>query len=154
MNTTPFFSDESGAVTVDWVVLTAALAGLGLLTLVVVSGGVAALSGEIETQLSDQEIVTEFSDPAAATTPWNGMSTSDYIAAGQAVAPGNNGAVYGWATAEAQANAPDGYNFDNPLHDPASNNLVYTNDAGTHYSVGGDVTAIDDYAGTPQYFGA
>lgn len=42
-----FAADESGAVTVDWVVLTAALVGLGLAVMAVVSGGVEDLSTEI-----------------------------------------------------------------------------------------------------------
>ncbi len=46
-----FIADESGAVTVDWVVLTAALVGLGLAVMAVVSGGVENLSSDIDTQL-------------------------------------------------------------------------------------------------------
>ncbi len=46
-----FASNESGAVTVDWVVLTAALVGLGLAVMTVVSGGVEDLSGEIQASL-------------------------------------------------------------------------------------------------------
>lgn len=154
MTFTTFLNEESGAVTVDWVVLTAALVGLGLATMGVVSGGVSALSGDMDTQLTDQGITTEFAASVLATTSWNGMTTSDYIAAGQQVAPGNNGAVYGWASTWAQNDAPEGYNFSNPLHDPVSGNLIYTNEAGTHYSVGGEVVAIEAFTGNPQYFGA
>lgn len=49
---TTFLSDESGAVTVDWVVMTGATVGLGLATMAVVSTGVEDLSGDINTQLS------------------------------------------------------------------------------------------------------
>lgn len=42
-----FLGAESGAVTVDWTVLTAALAGLGIASAVLVSGGVEDLSHEI-----------------------------------------------------------------------------------------------------------
>ena len=45
---TNFTSSESGAVTVDWVVLTAALVGLGIATMTVVSSGVQDVSGDIE----------------------------------------------------------------------------------------------------------
>ncbi|WP_022705661.1 hypothetical protein [Pseudorhodobacter ferrugineus] len=38
-----FFADESGAVTVDWVVLTAAIVGLGLVVMNVVGGGIEVL---------------------------------------------------------------------------------------------------------------
>jgi Flp pilus assembly pilin Flp len=46
-----FAKSESGAVTVDLVVLTAALVGLGLAVMAVVSGGVNDLSGEIQNAL-------------------------------------------------------------------------------------------------------
>jgi len=55
-----FKNDESGAVTVDWVVLTAAIVGLGIAVLATVSGGVQNLSGDINTQLSGQGISTTF----------------------------------------------------------------------------------------------
>ncbi|CUH08469.1 hypothetical protein JSE7799_00062 [Jannaschia seosinensis] len=48
-----FRNDEAGAVTVDWVVLTAALVGLGLAVLSVMSGGVETLSGEMSTSLTE-----------------------------------------------------------------------------------------------------
>ena len=51
-----FAKSESGAVTVDWVVLTAAVVGLGLAVMAVVSGGVEDLSMAIDTQLTDQVI--------------------------------------------------------------------------------------------------
>ena len=55
-----FKNDESGAVTVDWVVLTAAIVGLGIAVLATVSSGVQNLSGDINTQLSSQGISTTF----------------------------------------------------------------------------------------------
>jgi Flp pilus assembly pilin Flp len=55
-----FAKSESGAVTVDWVVLTAAIVGLGLAVMAVVSGGVEDLAGDIDTQLTDMGIDTTF----------------------------------------------------------------------------------------------
>ncbi len=55
-----FVSNESGAVTVDWVVLTAAIVGLGLAVMTVVSGGTETLTGKINTALSSQTISTTF----------------------------------------------------------------------------------------------
>lgn len=46
-----FLRDESGAVTVDWVVLTAALVGLGVAVLTTVSGGATDLAGDINTNV-------------------------------------------------------------------------------------------------------
>jgi Flp pilus assembly pilin Flp len=46
-----FKSDESGAVTVDWVVLTAAIVGLGMVVMVTVGGGITGLGNAIVTDL-------------------------------------------------------------------------------------------------------
>lgn len=54
-----FATSESGAVTVDWVVLTAALVGLGLAVMAVVSGGVENLSGDIGQALADAQPTTD-----------------------------------------------------------------------------------------------
>ncbi|MFD0980236.1 Flp family type IVb pilin [Tropicimonas aquimaris] len=55
-----FRKDEDGAVTVDWVVLTAAIVGLGIATLAAVSGGVSDLSNDISSQLAQSQIKTTF----------------------------------------------------------------------------------------------
>jgi len=55
-----FRNDESGAVTVDWVVLTAAIVGLGIAVYAVVSGGIADLSQDVDNQLTGQAISTSF----------------------------------------------------------------------------------------------
>jgi Flp pilus assembly pilin Flp len=47
-----FKNDESGAVTVDWVVLTAALVGLGLAVITVVAGGLNTAANAINTDLA------------------------------------------------------------------------------------------------------
>jgi len=61
-----FLSDDSGAVTVDWVVLTAALVGLGLAVMSVVSGGIENLSGDINTQLLVDHTTPSFGPDAVA----------------------------------------------------------------------------------------
>ncbi|MEL7256276.1 MAG: hypothetical protein AAFN80_00325 [Pseudomonadota bacterium] len=47
-----FFEDENGAVTVDWVVLTALLVGLVAVAFAGVEGGVAALTGQLVAYLT------------------------------------------------------------------------------------------------------
>ena len=61
-----YFSDDSGAVTVDWVVLTAALVGLGLAVMAVVSGGIENLASDTDTQLTNTEISDRFAEVASA----------------------------------------------------------------------------------------
>lgn len=46
-----FHNEEDGAVTVDWVVLTAAVVGLGILALTTIRGGVTTLSNKIDSYL-------------------------------------------------------------------------------------------------------
>ncbi len=55
-----FIASESGAVTVDWVVLTAAIVGLGLAVMAVVSGGIEDLSDDINDSLAGQTIADTF----------------------------------------------------------------------------------------------
>ena len=55
-----FANDESGAVTVDWVVLTAAIVGLGLAVMTVVSGGTETLTNKISDKMTSQTISTSF----------------------------------------------------------------------------------------------
>ena len=46
-----FRADESGAVTVDWVVLTAAIVGLGMVVMKTVGGGIEDLSATVVSDL-------------------------------------------------------------------------------------------------------
>lgn len=48
-----FRNDESGAVTVDWVVLTAAIVGLGIAVIVAVGPGIATLAENISGEVAD-----------------------------------------------------------------------------------------------------
>ena len=47
-----FANDEAGAVTVDWVVLTAAIVGLGIVVMTSVGGGITGLADKTNTKLS------------------------------------------------------------------------------------------------------
>lgn len=55
-----FLQSESGAVTVDWVVLTGAMVGLGLATMSVVSGGVGDVSNEVAVELAGIDTETMY----------------------------------------------------------------------------------------------
>ena len=52
-----FRKDESGAVTVDWVVLTAAIVGLGIAVLTSVSGGTTSLADSVSGKLATMTIM-------------------------------------------------------------------------------------------------
>ena len=53
-----FRRDEDGAVTVDWVVLTAALVGIGIAVIGSVSGGTTAMGDKMSTMLDAQKTAT------------------------------------------------------------------------------------------------
>jgi len=53
-----FLKNEDGAVTVDWVVLTAAIVGLGIAVMASVGDGTTQLSDTISENLANQEIAT------------------------------------------------------------------------------------------------
>ena len=53
-----FAKDEDGAVTVDWVVLTAAVVGLGMAVLTSVSGGTTSLADKISSSLSAMSVMS------------------------------------------------------------------------------------------------
>ena len=55
-----FASEEDGAVTVDWVVLTAAVVGLGVAALAAVRGGMASLTAKVDSTMSGMSIQTTF----------------------------------------------------------------------------------------------
>ena len=55
-----FLKDESGAVTVDWVVLTAAIVGLGIAILTSVGGGTQDLADTVSTHLSGAGVTTSY----------------------------------------------------------------------------------------------
>jgi len=57
-NIKTFAADESGAVTVDWVVLTAAIVGLGIAVITSVRTGTSALATDIQTSLTSASVTT------------------------------------------------------------------------------------------------
>jgi Flp pilus assembly pilin Flp len=50
-----FSKDEDGAVTVDWVVLTAAIVGLGLIVMAAIRPAIQGLSGSIATEIGEAD---------------------------------------------------------------------------------------------------
>jgi len=54
-----FRNDESGAVTVDWVVLTAAIVGLGLVVMTTVSGGMKEAASNISNDITLKAVAVE-----------------------------------------------------------------------------------------------
>ena len=55
-----FLKDESGAVTVDWVVLTAAIVGLGIAVLTSVGGGTVTLADKVSSHMASKDVTTVY----------------------------------------------------------------------------------------------
>ena len=55
-----FARDEDGAVTVDWVVLTAAVVGLGMAVGAAIRGGVQDLTQDASSAMTDYDLSTTF----------------------------------------------------------------------------------------------
>ena len=55
-----FRNDEDGAVTVDWVVLTAAVVGLGIAVLTQVTSGTKTVTSNVSTHLNGTNVTTTF----------------------------------------------------------------------------------------------
>lgn len=53
-----FFADDDGAVTVDWVVLTAAIVGLGIAVMTSFGPGVVSLSDKVSSNLANHSLTT------------------------------------------------------------------------------------------------
>jgi hypothetical protein len=74
-----FLLDDGGAVTVDWVVLTAGLVGLSLAVMSVVSSGVENLSRDVAAHLESIQIRTSFAE-------WDEFRTAQIAGAAEEVA--------------------------------------------------------------------
>ena len=70
-----FRKDEDGAVTVDWVVLTAAVVGLAVAAYSSISGGANELTADTSTYLKRQD-PTQFSDISANGATSGGTTTT------------------------------------------------------------------------------
>ncbi len=81
-----FIEDQSGAVTVDWTAMTAAIVGLGIASYGVVSGGIQNLSGDVDLHLRQDLIFTGFVPRLQAAMDFTGGDAGDWVG-GQVASP-------------------------------------------------------------------
>lgn len=130
-----FLKSESGAVTVDWVVLTAALVGIGLAVTVVISSGVKDVTTDVDEFLHRDDIIrTSF--PVTEETCAQGQAGCTYffppepeVDCSDAIAQGIQDCGVNWTPWIAGS---------------------YTDLAGTSYSVNSDNVIIDPWTGDPE----
>ncbi len=130
---------ESGAVTVDWVVLTSAIVGIAISVIILISGGVREASYNILGGIN---------------TDWNfDFSTKNaesYFDFGIEAFPNDQHSAWLSARLEVDADAPDGYEYDPDMTktrnvDNSSGHPIYVSDNGTTFSIDGEVIAATDY---------
>jgi len=56
-----FIADEDGAVTVDWVVLTAAIVGIGIAVLTTVGNGIATIGSKVAGERGEETVSSDAS---------------------------------------------------------------------------------------------
>jgi hypothetical protein len=83
-----FVEGEDGAVTVDWVMITAGVVGVAIATAAVVSGGVEALSSETAGTLSGTTIRTSFAQVGALLSNDFSNGVGDWVGGTLANVPG------------------------------------------------------------------
>lgn len=83
-----YLAREDGAVTVDWVVITAGIAGLGMATVAMVSSGVEALSSETGNTISGISIRTTFAQVGSLLSTDFSGGIGDWIGGTVANIPG------------------------------------------------------------------
>lgn len=132
-----FLHSESGAVTVDWVVLTAAIVGLGLAVTVATGPDMTQLAGKISDAVGGIELGIGGAEAGAFN-------------------PGNPGYEYFTAAsndeewiASMAADASNGFNFDNPKlteswHPEGFDHPAYTSTDGQSYSINGTIYSVSD----------
>ncbi|OUS08432.1 hypothetical protein A9Q96_03000 [Rhodobacterales bacterium 52_120_T64] len=133
-----FKTDESGAVTVDWVVMTSAVVGISIAVIVLISGGVREASNNILVGLN---------------IGWNNSSDGNaesYFDFGIAAYPDDQREAWLSARLEVDTDAPSGYNYDPNFTttryiDDSSGNPIYISDDGATYSIGGEIISVADY---------
>lgn len=142
-----FTQEECAAVTVDWVVLTAALVGLGLAVLAVTSSGVEALSGETSAALQDESIIETANFALGNASPFD-LGTYQYLSPSQGFTTWQQNTlptldtpaeIYHWLDSDS-ANALDAAN--------GTNRAMFVDDYAVTYAqaqdLGIDVSSYDD----------
>lgn len=132
---TEFKKNESGAVTVDWVVLTAAIVGIALAVIALISGGIEDVSTGINDELQTASAFS-FSFGSSATA---GTLTGYYAEYGDDAA-----AIYDAINND----APEEYEYVGAI-DVASDTAIYADtETGETLSINGEIVSKNDYLGS------
>ena len=129
-----FTKDESGAVTVDWVVLTAAIVGIAMAVIALISGGVQDASTGINEEL---ETASAFSFPFAGTEGTSKIS--ELLASNEMDLFAAHDVIL--------SETPDGYEYLGGVDTATDTAIYFGNTDGTDgtFSVNGEILNEADY---------
>ncbi len=141
MSIKSFVRNESGAVTVDWVVLTAAIVGIAIAVLTLIAGGINTSANSTSSELDESQLVASLITGATPTLGPAG-TVQEYLARNN----GDKVAAYN----DVLANAPEG--FENFYYSVDSTNdaPLYFNDDSTLVSVNGQIKDASAYPGSEE----
>ena len=171
-HSTTFLRSESGAVTVDWVVVTAAVVGLGISSAAAVRMGTSALGEDINTSLSNSSVAAlrwlssnELINQTFADGNFDGWSMAKQTAVGAwGVMQGPFGADTRNTPLTVDVNLSDGatnalVEFDLLLldtwdgHDSPNNNWTTAEGDGIKFQVNGQTIAFEHFVQSTQHGG-
>ncbi len=137
-----FVRNESGAVTVDWVVLTAAIVGIAIAVLTVIAGGINTSANTTTTSLNSADSVASLigGDNSAGPATSSYSSWQDYLDA-------NEGNSF-FASLAVDDDAPEGSVWGGSIDNATGAPVYYTYDVNenhTGYSVAGVTYSTADY---------
>ncbi len=137
-----FLNEDSGAVTVDWVVLTSAIVGIAMAMMLLISGGISTGSNNISAGMS-----------SVGSYDFTKKDATKYFDFGIAAYPDNQTQAWRAGRLEVDTYAPAGYNYDPEFTttryvDTSSGNPIYVSDDGLSYSIGGEVVLASEYNGS------
>lgn len=137
-----FCSDESGAVTTDWVVLTAGMVGLAIATATLVYEGTDNTSLQLSGSLDSVNMVS-FQDGEAPFAQY-------FYDIGVAAFPNSRDDAWRRAREAVHANAPAGFEYDPGFTttryvDMVTGYPIYVSNDGLSYSIGGQVIPAEEY---------
>lgn len=140
---TRFERDDGGSVVVDWVVLSAAVMGIGVAVAVSMGSGVNSLGHSVGQEIGATDVAPDFSGSDA-------KAATHYFDLGIGLSPDNRREAWRQARMAAQEGSPKGYNYDPDFKetryvDAESGMPVYESNDGKSYSIGGKVVSASDY---------
>lgn len=133
-------NDQSGAATVDWVVMTSAIVGIGMAVMVQISGGLENASGRISSGVGDASRTSGLSQEVTQTAP----TLSETIQALRETGL-SKWKIKRQLAAGFEADAPEGYEFKNKVVAATELPIYRSVEMPRTFSIGGEVMTRIEY---------